>query len=857
MYFSLSNLRNAFTSMKPFLAGIFLLTAVVSAQTVKVSFLELEKTATEGDSVDIVVTLSDRSWFEAEVTYSVDESSTAVEGEDFEIVTPPDSEEPENPLIFRQGVTQRIIRLNILNDLLDESGAPETLILNLEGQLIVNGEPAELEVTEPSQFTLNIEDSGNLSVRFGEFTQVVSEGEVFELPLILSDFFEGSVDVEFSITSGTASVANDLDLSSGQTTRSPFTVSGISQFGQISISTANDSIEEADLEDFRVTLNSAKVTGEDTAVDVDPRHFIGYIRDTDPLEVNFVPFDRSFQLELPERTNLNLVVELSGPTPQELQVPFTLSGSAEKGTGGEADFDMDESPLIIPEGAVNLTFPIRLRNNSVPDEDPRNLIITLGTPTLADGTPQTLGPNNQFEVIIVEDEPLTLNFGRFVEAGTGGRDDVYEAETRRIIGESDGSFRLPIFLSERVTSDVTFNVQIVGSQTTARAVDPTEFRDQQEWDYQASRGGAFRVDPDVPTEFTIPTGQKAVFLDFAINDDEEPVVKPGEPLPDDFEEDEVITVRINQLDTDDQLLELGEASEYELVIRDFPNYDISSQFNTLEPSGTPTFNPISGLYEVPYELALTEPLDESFFKGYRSLRFEFSSAEVDRENPNLENRITDPRDPRAGQEFIYVYPGGHRLAYRSDTENEILIPGEPRDQGDAFKEVNADTVVRYDLIRRNINLPPVNEQDSLITEYTDPQDPMSLLFEFTNLGSTSFDLNSILPSTNPESFRITISRELEAAESFTSQPLYLSPKRVFRDAAGNTVINIRIPPDVAANTSGIQIDYWDGEGEWKTMSPALIEFRGNEFFFIDNGPPKSDIPSSDAPFRLYRIFQRQ
>lgn len=817
---------------------------------VTVAFAEVERTAEESETVEIILELSEESWFEAEVTVAVSEASTAVEGEDYVFVLESGQEERENPLTFVPGEVRRSIRIELLNDLVSEGSTPETLILDIQAEGTTVVAPGD-----PQTFTLNIEDSGQLGVRFGEFLQVREEGELFEIPVELSGGFEDGVQVHFSVVGETAVPGDDIVLEGLQSTRSPYTIPSSGE-GIIVLSSVNNTLDEADLRSFRVELDSANILDEETSLNVDSRHFRGILEDNDPLEVNFVDADGEYELTLPERTNLNLVIGLSAPTAETLSVPFTLSGSATEGDGSSADYDMPPSPIEIPAGANSLSFLVRLRNDGVVEE-PEDFTITLGTPTLPGGQPQNVGPNNAFTVNIVESEDIRLNFGRVVEAGDDDSETVFEAATSHIIGESDGVYRLPIFLNERVTNPVSFTVQIIDGESTARGVDPAVFLDRQDWDYQATEGG-FRVDPNVPTTLNIPTGTRATFIEFELNDDLEPVVGMDEALPDAFEPDETVVLRITDLDTTDQLVELGEATEFELTIRDFPNREITSLFSGLQPSGPPEFNPITGLFEVPYSLTFTEPLDPSQFRGYRSLRFEFSTSEVDRANPDLDARITDPRDPEEFRPFVYLYPNFHRLAYPSLIENEVLIPGVPRDPGDVFREENADTVVRYDISRRNVNLPRINDGLPTPTEYFDIDEPLDLVFEFTNVGRTEFDLDSIDPTVNPESFRITLSRQREQAAPIDENdpPVYLTPKRVFRDANGNTVINFRVPPELAADAENIQIDYWDGEGGWKTANPSQFESRGNEFFWIDSGPPKTDTPSKDVPLRLYRILGR-
>jgi hypothetical protein len=103
---------------------------------------------------------------------------------------------------------------------------------------------------------------------------------------------------------------------------------------------------------------------------------------------------------------------------------------------------------------------------------------------------------------------------------------------------------------------------------------------------------------------------------------------------------------------------------------------------------------LTGHFEVPFDMQFSEPIDGDAFRGYRSLRFEFSTAEVDRANPNLEARITDPRNTVLGRPFVYLYPNTHRLSYPSAIVNEVLIPGAPLESGASFREETAATVRR-------------------------------------------------------------------------------------------------------------------------------------------------------------------
>jgi len=113
----------------------------------------------------------------------------------------------------------------------------------------------------------------------------------------------------------------------------------------------------------------------------------------------------------------------------------------------------------------------------------------------------------------------------------------------------------------------------------------------------------------------------------------------------------------------------------------------------------------------------------------------------------------------------------------------------------------------------------------------------------------TMDLGRIDPEVSPDNFRVTLSRQ-EAPESADNNALPIDPRRIRQLPDGNMLFQVPVNAG-----SGIQIEHWDGEGDWKLATPARIQPEGNVLFWLDNGPPKTDNPSSDIPFRLYRFSQ--
>jgi len=808
-------------------------------ETVKVAFAETGSHARRGETVQIPVELSGDNFFEALVPFSVNPASTAVEGEDFEFVVGDDAPEEENTLLFGDdGEIRRNIEIRILRSSAGET-EPKTLILDLqEGGMTV------VERGEPSSHTLQIQGDDPVVVSFGEFIQREDEGDTFEIPIELSRNLQSDVRLFFSVIPETAS-PDLLDLDSDETNSSPVTLSGFGGQRIINVKTAVNGIEEGD-KTFRVTLDSAELisAGEDEGemVVVDDRDFQGIITNIDPREINFLPLDDGFETESRERSRVNLSLNVSNPASEEILVPLSLGGTAVEGT----DFTIvSGNPLVIPPGITNVPMVVEfnLRNG---EQGPRELIIGLNEPSME--SPRLVpGEDREFKITLTDLEDVKLSFGRNVDPGDAFNAPTFEPESERIVGSTDGGLLLAVFLSAPPSEDVTFDVEVLGSSTARLLNTFTQSMDSTDWDYSLSIGArTFRPD-FLKREITIPAGTTSAQLVFTFRQKPMPRMDftgdtPPEPA------DKTVSLQISNLSTEDPLVEMGEATSYNLTLRDFPNLDITDLFE-IQTFGPATFNSATGLFEVPLEMTLTETLDRELLDGYRSMRFEISSKRFDPENP--EDPASDPlvENDLTGLPFEFEVRPPHRLAFPSLREKEVLIEGVEFQAGNSFTDENADTVVQFDLILRNLNLPAINPFEEDPTGRHDLNDPIDFTLEFTHGGLNTIDLSRIDPEVSPDNFRVTLSRQ-EAPESADNNALPIDPRRIRQLPDGNMLFQVPVNAG-----SGIQIEYWDGEGDWKLATPARIQAEGNVLFWLDNGPPKTDNPSSDIPFRLYRFSQ--
>lgn len=834
--------------------GFWVLPPFISAQgeidPVTVSFVELGSQATQGATLEIPVRLSERTWFEAEVPYRVHPDSTAVEGEDFEFIAEFGQTEVENPIVFDDRRIQKVIRVRLLNNAAAIGGGSRYLIIELDEEGLKTVAPGAAMT-----HTLEIVDQDAPVVSFVEHILEMREGETMEIPLTVSRSVPTAIRLDFEVIPVTAS-GEDLITDSGAATPSPVTVSGVGQTGTIRVGAAHDGVVNDDSRrTFRIELTSAQALepGFDLPIAVDNRHFEGTIIDVDPVDLNFLPIDGAFEQTYKERTTVNLGVSLALPTNREIRIPVSFSGMESN------EFQtIEEDELVIPVEADSVFFPVSFLPRADPPEAyPKTLLVSLGQAVDEDGNEVPMGENTEFRINISKLGDLRLAFGRRVDsAGVAGL-PVFEAESSRIVGRTDRNLALPVFLSDPAADAVRFRVEVVAASSTARLI-PVEAlfgavdREQVDWDYFFQLGNDFayggrRGKPFIDN-IVIPEGEVSRTLNFEFKQRLMETVMFDNVNAPAATGDVTVTLRITNIRTDDPLVQ-KDPVEFQLIIRDFPNVDVSSFVDSLSPVGPAVFNPLSGVFEVPFSLTFSEELDTDLLRGYRSMRFEFSSGIFDPENPDPTVLSRSPAEPTPIQPFEYQVRTPFRLAWPTLRENRVLISGDDDwVAGRIFEERHANTVLPTDIVLRNVQLPDINYPDEMSSAPNQLHEDLDLLFEFTHGGARNLDLSRIDPAVNPNGFRVTLSRlqDRGPAQSGT----FIQPRRMISTADGNMLFQLR-----ARSNARYQIQYWDGEGDWKVASPAAFQAEGTTLFWVDSGLPKTDSPSREAPFRLYRFIE--
>lgn len=140
---------------------------------------------------------------------------------------------------------------------------------------------------------------------------------------------------------------------------------------------------------------------------------------------------------------VGVVVETGKPAHQDIDVPFSLSGSSAI-EGSTGDFTIEASPVTIPMGATSTTIDVTI-NEDLIDEDDEQIKLVLGDPSNATTSP----PTEHTLKIIDNDNPPAVSF-------------VWEAQSAT---ESTGTLIALVQMSAASSKDVTVPFSLSGTAT--------------------------------------------------------------------------------------------------------------------------------------------------------------------------------------------------------------------------------------------------------------------------------------------------------------------------------------------------------------------------------------------------------
>lgn len=847
----------------------FLLVSFLTAQ-IEVNFEESGQTVDESGSTIVIVSLSEASALEISVPYVVNGASTAQNESDYEI--PEDNADNnffnESPMVFAPGETVKTIRINIVNDLIEEDD--ELLIIELVQDGLV-----EAQIGERNLHTIRIIDNDPTLVHFDTQEEDFYENANIVIPVRLNAPLEEDLNVSFSITPVTA---NDADYEANHdgtaTSESPITILAGSTLGQITIDVKNDSVTDrndggADRETLEVRLTSASLDESGTVVDVDGTPYTATIIDNDPLtvEIDFEPFDDEVQpYEIEEYEIGRLTINLVDPegnlssAGDEIEIPVSFSGGAVRGDGDNDDYDSEDGPIEITAGQSTFTYSIAVNNDDAVEED-EIVTVTLGNPAYQDGGDVLLDPENSISFLIKDNDPITLSFGAIFsrdDEEASENDDVenilFVDSAGSLVAEGQQSVQIPYYLSSISANDVEFDLEIVSGGTTATIFDSS--LEDQDWDYLISQSSLTKVDEK--QRVTMRGGFRNGVITVLLNDDDETPIVFGESPAADVEPDETVQFRITNLNTSDSKVNLG-ISDYTLTIQEKPDIDVTHLFTGTSPDssqfvgGFPKFDDRTGLIELHYLLTPTTTFNPADFAGYNSLKATFRTSNYDGANRDSETNdpvISNPLNPQDGQSYQLVVDSPFQLRYASGIDLITLSEGVDPENDNTFIDANADVVEFAQFILKPLNLPRLNDFEAIVDDGYDINEASDWTVDLASRAFFRIPLDRIDPAINPHRFKLYLTTDAtQVLAGNTGNVLQISNFEPQPD--GSMLLMI-----TTGGSNSLQIQYLDAGEEWKVVQPTSISTGGaSRLYWLDRGPPQTRSHPSEESFRLYRVIQ--
>ena len=838
-----------------------------SAQ-ISVSFDVAGQTIDETQDIYVTLKLSEPSLLEVSVPYRFGSGSTAVLDQDFEYPDADDDGEVESvsPIVFAPGETSKVIYLTSIND--DAEEGDEFLVI----EIVTDG----LSVVVPGDILshkVRIRDNDRIRVSMSRYEGEFKENATISIPLQLSSVSASDILVPYTITPLEGSL-EDLSLESTYTSDNPLTITVGSSSALLLISINNDRVvDDLERKRFQITLGEPTIADSpNVKLDYDSKAFIATVVDNDPIEVRLAQADDEDFHSTDEHASSSFVVRLYDrfgdltTASEVIQVPFTLSGTAKKGDSDTDDYYAEDSPIEVPIGESSATLSISVNNDNEEEED-ETVIITLGQPNYKTNTGDLVrGEPYEHTMTIVDNDPVTLSFGVVYSkddeaAAADDEDDIEDVlwvpSQGSVVGEQSGVAYVYAFLSAPTSKAVEFDLEIDAQGTSATIFNPK--KSDQPWDFGIANNDVVLDQVGKKVRGRITAGYQYYAINVQLNGDDQTPWVYGEPAPADMEADETVRFRISNINTDSSLVTLGENTEYSLTIRDMPDIDVTALFNDwkLDPSGMVDgdhfpINPYTGLHAVEYKGAPAVPWDPAAFAGYKSYKIVYRTANFDASDEVAETNdplFTNPATVVLDSWFErYVYPPV-RLRYADGYKRIVLRAGEPTKK-DIFELKNADIVERAEFLLWPISMPVLNDFEAERDDFPLPGDPMDFTVEFSSGGKGVLPRNLVDPSDASGRVKVFLSAtDLPAAASGSS---LINPIRILPLENGEIMLEL----DTSSASNGIQVQYLEKDGKWRTAQPLSIQTEGaSRHYWIDSGPPKTREDPSSVDFRLYRVIQ--
>jgi hypothetical protein len=167
-------------------------------------------------------------------------------------------------------------------------------------------------------------------------------------------------------------VGGDADLDGDYTvSASPIMIPAGSDTAEIAITILDD--EDPTEEDEKVILTL--LTPVNAILGTPDVHTATIANEVEPPLVSFDSASQTVD-ESPGGKTITVQVRLSHATTENVKVPFSVSGTAEK----DIDFDISSSPVTIPAGGAGVDIVLTIHDDFI-DESDETIVITMGSPT--------------------------------------------------------------------------------------------------------------------------------------------------------------------------------------------------------------------------------------------------------------------------------------------------------------------------------------------------------------------------------------------------------------------------------------------------------------------------------------------
>ncbi len=844
-------------------------------------FENIENTTREGTSVDVTLVLSEKSYLDVRVPFEVDPASTASimlsdddedndfwieENDDEDLGYTWDPETGQGVLIFDPGTREFTISVSIASDDLDED--TETVLLK-----VLTDEVTVARPVGTMTYTLSILD-GDAPTGLVEVTTTemdAEEGDLLYFNLTAGDTMEEDLNIAYQFELVSVD-EGDFDLDEDEELTGTATISEDSSSTYVTLQMLDDLIEESE-EVFIFRILSAVGLDSGDSYPLGDTECVVTVTDNDPVTAGFNEDYEENTRSVEEGTYIGLVVTISGSLPEDLEIPLQISGTATRGEDEDdtlnttdyyidPDYLEDNDTLLFESGDDSVTIPIYTWNDDLV-ESTETINITLGTPVTVDsGTVIEFSGFTSFSIEIEDNDPVKVSFGRinpdYDAYDTDSEEPRYIPVTERIIKESDGQLSFPVYLSAASEHDITFDLTLESSGTTATSYDNDLDADEQDWDYLLQTSSDTWQEDDRTHEVTIYAGYTTATVHIGLNDDQESALIPGQAPADDIEDDDTIRLSIGNLDTESTTAEFGTATSIDILVKEMPDIDVTDLFREIQlrednwTNGQPPLNRITGLHELGWDFLPPESVDGDL-TGYRSYKISFDLTSYDPDypaSPGNDSLKTTPAVPETYEEFEYYVYTPFRLRYPTGTERIVLQEGDTLEEGEKFLDHHADIATYRSYILWPLDLPVLEP------EFTDESDQtrhaideaFSFNVDFRNSGVEQFPVQRLDLDQYPDSLRIYLSAgDILNSDTYSGSSVTVY-QLVERDDGG-----MMLEIDTSS-VSSLQIQYLDDNGGWRVAHPAYIYTQGSRLFWTDRGPPTTDHPPSEVNFRIYRVI---